>query len=383
MKKIITIIVCVLSLILTVGCEKKTSKQTTTKKQVESSETATKPASTSTSSQTTKKVESSTTQAVISSTTTTKKEETTTTTTTAKAEPVYQVVDETHILFGSYPQTYVDDDALVATLNTKYADKSEWTSFENYWYGVDVVDTYKYIDVVEGDSKYRGFSYEYARPYAVGDDYTNLEDYGYAAENGTYWFKWEPIKWRILNNSGSNQDNYLLVSEYLLDAQYYESNDGKSVYEHHGETGYASDYTLSYIRNWLITVFYETAFNTKEQAIILSKTVDCSTPTLNYSNSNKFGSNEVIKDKVFLLSFADVNNENYFATAEDLLGEGTDYMEVNGGSYYKDGGYHYYWLRSPEEEDVVTVIDPYTYAYGVNTLIINGVRPAIYIDITQ
>ena len=57
-------------------------------------------------------------------------------------------------------------------------------------------------------------------------------------------------------------------------------------------------------------------------------------------------------------------------------------MEVNGGSYYKEG-YHCYWLRSPKGEDTVTVIDSYTYAYGLNTLLINGVRPAIYIDITE
>lgn len=373
MKKIITLIVCVLSLILTVGCTKKTNSNTTTKKPVESSSLTIKP--TNNSSSTTKRDE--TTKALVD---TTKKEETTT---TKKSEPVYKVIDETHLLFGSYPQSLVEDDSLLSALNSKYSNKNEWTSFENYWYGVDEVDTYKYIDVVEGDNKYRGFSYEHARSFEIGDDYTNLEDYGYAAQNGTYWFKWEPIKWRILNNSGLNQDNYLLVSEYLLDAQNYEFDDGTKTYEHGGDTGYASDYALSYIRNWLITTFYNTAFTEAEKEIILAKTVNLTKLTLNNPDTNQFGSNEVIKDKVFLLSYADINNSYYFATSDDLCAEGTDYMEVNGGSYYKDGGYHYYWLRSPESEKTVTIVDAYSYAYGVNTLLINGVRPAIYIDITE
>ncbi len=373
MKKIITLIVCVLSLILTLGCTKKTNSNTTTKKPVESSSITIKP--TNGSSSTTKKNE--TTKALVD---TTKKEETTT---TKKSEPVYKVIDETHLLFGSYPQSLVEDDSLLSTLNSKYSNKNEWTSFEDYVYGVDEVDTYKYIDVVEGDNKYRGFSYEYARPYCIGDDSSYLKDYGYAEENGTYWFKWEPIKWTILNNSGNNKDDYLLVSELIIDAQNYELNDGKNTYEHGGDTGYASDYALSYIRNWLITSFYNTAFTESEKEIILAKTVNLTKLTLNNPDTNQFGSNEVIKDKVFLLSYADINNTHYFETSDDLFAEATDYTLVNGGSYYNEGSYHCYWLRSPEGEDTVTIVDAYSFTYGVNTLVINGIRPAIYIDITN
>ena len=94
--------------------------------------------------------------------------------------------------FGSYPQTDVTS-SLGSTLN---ALGGAWTS---YGYGtVNSKDCMQYKDVTYNGAKYRGVSIvEYRK------GFVNHEEILYLKGN-TYWFKWEPLKWRVLDPSAGS-----------------------------------------------------------------------------------------------------------------------------------------------------------------------------------
>lgn len=181
------------------------------------------------------------------------------------------------IEFGSYPQSNVTDSALIAELN---AQGGAWTSYGYYSGSEDhgsmqPSDYMRYKDVVYGGAKYRGVVFDSYRPYwtvypsSSGNTYQ--DDNGYTT--GTvYWFKYEPIRWRVLD-----PDEGLVMCESIIDSQAYSN----TTYTHNSEywndashTHYANDYATSSIRNWLKDSFYEIAFTYEEKAKIGTTTLD-------------------------------------------------------------------------------------------------------------
>ncbi len=161
------------------------------------------------------------------------------------------------LIFGSYPQSKVTDMTLAAALTADAGalpsaeNAAAWTSY-GYMIDEQTYDTMWYQDVTRDDAKYRGVYFVKFRPQETdgpsAPDYSYQDDNGYAKET-VYWFKFEPVKWRIL----SEKDGIAtLLAECILDGQAYAATDAA---EHK-------------IQTWLTANFLATALTADEKAIL-------------------------------------------------------------------------------------------------------------------
>ena len=127
---------------------------------------------------------------------------------TASAKTINEYAQGDLVNFGWYPQSEVMDSATINTLNGKSA---TWHSYE-YYIGTGQYDGsmtpsgyMKYTDVTLGTEKYRGVQFSQYRPFNTGFISSSNNSYqdenAYHQLNNTYWFKWEPLQWRVLNPS--------------------------------------------------------------------------------------------------------------------------------------------------------------------------------------
>ncbi len=257
-----------------------------------------------------------------------------------------------HIEYGIYPQTHISDENLITTLNTLTTTES------NGWYLYDG-DYYAKIT---------------AKPYKTSYTF----DDGTTITKGTeYWFKCEPINWKILE---SNDGEYKLVSSVLLDAHcYYSSTSNRTI---DGSTIYPNNYKYSDIRAWLNNEFYSKVFSLSLGDSFIQKTVVDNSASTTISSTNKYASDNTY-DKVYLLSYQDYKNSNYFADDAARQCKTTDYARANGCYIYPDSSYKnngYYWTRSPHNGDSynassVSSDGDFNYFYVYDTH--DGVRPAL------
>ncbi len=226
--------------------------------------------------------------------------------------------------FGSYPQSKVTDATVTAALAELAGDVSGWTSYD-YYISCVKSDFMKYTDVVYNNEKYRGVYFTRMRPSTTDGDGTYVEqgDNGYAV-NTFYWFKFEPIKWRVLSFTS---DKAVVMSESVLDVQQFYYNQG--VRTINGKTVYPNNYEYSEIREWLNESFYNWAFSAGEKAAIVATKLD-NTATVSTFNSN------ATTDNVWLLSQSDVLNTSYgFSSSADDKNEArkgtpTEYAKSQG-----------------------------------------------------
>lgn len=246
------------------------------------------------------------------------------------------------IEFGMYPQSRVTSSSTLFLLKFKILN---WKSY-NYCYGKDLSSStmqmgnyMKYADVTLNGEKYRAVKFTEYRPYwsyyLANTAYSYLDENGYY-KNTIYWFKYEPIKWRILDISKG-----LMMCENIVDAQYY-SIVALPTYKSEKDKApkyFTNNYEQSSIRHWLNNDFYQTAFNDEEKAKIESTYLDNSAYHKEYSmfNSNK------TNDNVFLLSWEDMKNAKYgfdtdvLSKDEKRTAKGTDYARCQGLYTYNYG----------------------------------------------
>ncbi len=260
------------------------------------------------------------------------------TTTTTTTEQLYTRSGST-IYFGEYPQTRVTDGTITAALNGMRGtlptslNSRDWTSYGYYIYG-DVTNFMWYIDLEYSGEKYRGVYFTSYRPdYTISPSPISYSQDNNGYSTGTvYWFKWEPIKWRILTESDGKA---MILSELMLDSQQYD-------YDYDGS--YSNNYANSTIRRWLNDTFYNTAFGDTQQAIIETTEVDNSVYSTGYSSNPSTSENTF--DKVFLLSYREANNSSYGMTSTTRHKQGSDYCKAQ-GSLTDSNGNGNWWLRSP------------------------------------
>ena len=179
------------------------------------------------------------------------------------------------IEFGSYPQSRVTNSSLVSSLNSVskkwvsygyYSGTGDWNTEDNG--GMVRGDWMKYADFTYNGTKYRAVTFSQYRPwctsYKPSSDCTYQDDNGYTPNN-IYYFKYEPLKWRVLDPSTG-----LVLCESIIDSQAYSNtiySYGTDPYNGHdahwndaGHTHYANDYATSSIRAWLNDDFCNTAF---------------------------------------------------------------------------------------------------------------------------
>lgn len=172
-------------------------------------------------------------------------------------------------------------------------------------------------------------------------------DDGTAIILGTeYWFKCEPITWKILSSSGRA---YCLVLTLFLDAHRY----NQCYYGRTSNGRYENNYEKSEIREWLNGDFYKTAFalgNSKIHTVA----VDNSEASALYPENSYVCSGT--KDKIYLLSGKEYVTADYgFAPLYNIHDpvrqcKTSDWARANGAYSYTGSSYlynGYYWTRSP------------------------------------
>ncbi len=311
-----------------------------------------------------------------------------------------------YIYMGEYPQSEVEESGLKTTLGWEAssgtlptADNAHgWTDY-NYYLSVESYMSGKaqsymwYKDVEYQNNRYRGVYFtSYRLRYTVENNLTskycqNQEDNGYYV-NTLYWFKYEPIEWRILDKDGNTA---LLMSNLILDSQHF-YHDTEDRYE--SNTIYPNNYKESDIRVWLNDKFYNTAFDKFAKEIIQITEVDNSLTSTGDSSNNYVCENT--NDKIFLLSVKEVTDASYGFNSDEseydparqltstayAKSQGA-YMNGSAISGYKGNGC--WWLRSPQDNiskypNVVQYngwSDYYEYAYSTQV----GIVPALRIKI--
>ena len=212
------------------------------------------------------------------------------------------------IWFGEYPQTIKADGITVGTT----------AESDGYFLGSDGE---RYARVV-------------ANPYGSNYEFSNEA----LVTSGTaYYFKVEPIKWRILEESDGTA---FMLAELVLDNKRYHSS--------------KNNYMNSEIRAWINNQFYNKAFNALHKQIILTTEVDNS----EYSTGTEPNPNACANtnDKIFLPSYREVVDTSFgFSDSESFTEtreiKTSDYSRATGaimsttiGSQYGNGSW---WLRSP------------------------------------
>ena len=229
----------------------------------------------------------------------------------------YETNGSKYIYFGEYPQT-LKDDSITITSDTPDSD--------GYYLGSDGA---RYAKVE-------------ATPYSSAYYFNNNQQ---IVRGKTYYFKVEPIKWKILQVNGKE---YKLVTDLIIDNQkFYSSIDYRTI---DGKTIYSNNYEYSDIRKWLNKDFYNKAFTKELQSIINTTLVDNSAASTK-SIYNAYICNDTY-DKVYLLSYTDITNEEYgFTNDASREKQLSDYAKAKGSymststDYYNNG---LYWLRSPD-----------------------------------
>ena len=289
--------------------------------------------------------------------------------------PVKYTCEGDYIYFGYWPQTCERDENVVAKLNEIAGkpplprDKTNpfnWESHEGATYMWQKI-------VIYNGTKYLGVQMNEYRVSGIDNLYDDITDNGYYRLN-VYWFKYEPIKWRILTTSGNSA---FIMSDIALDFfsmqpdRKSENRDG--LYASYNNSAgvpdgtYANNWEYSFIRSWLNETFYNEVFNDLQKEIIQTTHLDNSARSCNpndypkyYGYAENAGKNKYADqcndtdDKIFLLSLRDVTTTEYGfnkdVKAEDHARnlKASDFAKFHGvsmGNTQKD--YVTWYTRSP------------------------------------
>lgn len=296
-------------------------------------------------------------------------------TTCNECNPVKYTREGDYIYFGYWPQTLERDETVIAKLNEIAGkpplprDKENpynWESHEGttyMWQKIVIYNGTKYLGVQMND--YRASGVYSLRSYIMKNGYFTFE---------VYWFKYEPIKWRILTTSGNSA---FIMSDIALDSFSMQPNRKSEMRddlfaEYNNSTGvpdgtYANNWEYCFLRGWLNETFYNEVFNGLQKEIIKTVKLDNSARSSNpndYPNYYGYGENagknkfaaqcKDTDDKIFLLSLRDITTTAYGfnkdVKAEDparnLLA--TDFAKFRGAPMdIYDKKYVTWYTRSP------------------------------------
>ena len=296
-------------------------------------------------------------------------------TTCNELNPVRYTRDGDYIYFGHWPQTLERDENVVAKLNEMAgtpplprdnANPYNWESHEGTTYMWQKI-------VIYNGTKYLGVQMNDYRASGIDALYDKITENGYYKLN-VYWFKYEPIKWRILT---TNENSAFIMSDIALDFFSMQPNRKSEIRDglfasYNNSTGvpdgtYANNWEYSFIRSWLNETFYNEVFNDLQKEIIQTTHLDNSARSCNpdeypkyYGYGENAGKNKYADqckdtdDKIFLLSLRDVTTTAY-GFNKDVLAEdparnlqASDFAKFHGvsmGNTQKD--YVTWYTRSP------------------------------------
>ena len=253
--------------------------------------------------------------------------------------------DGDYIYLGEFPQTLKADDVTI----------TDTIDARGYYLGSDG----NYYAAVTADPYVDGMA---ADPTSKSTFSTGAS----VVEGTVYYFKVEPIRWRIITEE--NGEALLLCDSIIASLQYqtdygYESSAGGYCTTSNGAPSgtYANNYMYSNVRNWLNETFYKTALNQTQQGIVLTTEVDNSEESASPYGSSR--NNKCVcentSDKIFLLSIREVTNEangfaSYFTSDVARQMMTSDYSRATGA--YMDttedyNGNGWWWTRSPYDSN--------------------------------
>ncbi len=297
-------------------------------------------------------------------------------TTCNEYNPVKYTREDDNIYFGYWPQTLERDETIIAKLNEMAGtpplprDKENpynWESHEGttyMWQKIVIYNGTKYLGVQMND--YRASGVYSLSSYIMKNGYFTYE---------VYWFKYEPIKWRILTTSGNSA---YIMSDIALDSfsiqpyryqGFYNEDYGVFRTDQNGNMDgtYANNWEYCFLRQWLNETFYKEVFNDLQKEIIRTTHLD---NTARSSNPNEYpkyygygenaGKNKYADqckdtdDKIFLLSLRDITTTAY-GFNKDVLAEdparnlqATDFAKLHGAPMNtNDKKYVTWYTRSP------------------------------------
>ena len=216
--------------------------------------------------------------------------------------------DNKTVEYGIYPQSYVSDETLIATLNSLTLDSNNYVLYNNEYFA-------KVTSNVYNNESYK---------FSDGTIVTN---------GSTYWFKCETIKWDVLSIENGK---YTVISANLLDSHlFYRDYSNRNI----GDiTIYPNNYKESDIRQYLNNEFLSKAFMLGSDSIIDTE-IDAT-----------------LSDKIYLPSTQNI------ADLSVKTAKTTDYSRATGAFSSKDNSYLHngsYWTK--------TASDNFTYcAWNVN-----------------
>lgn len=269
--------------------------------------------------------------------------------------PVFDTITST-VTYGLYPQTNIDDTTLIDALNgLEMPETNGWYLYNNEYYAKLTAHPYK-------------------ASYIFDNGNTIVTD-------AVYWFKCEPILWKILSNS--NGEYYLLSSVLLDECIYYNSTANRTIDD---AIVYPNNYKYSDIRNWLNNDFYSSAFML-DSDYIKTTTVDNSVSTLSYPNSTTFCEDTI--DNVFMPSFRDYINHDYgFINDNSRTCKTTDWARAKGSFYSTKEGREFngvYYTRSPDYQYLN--VNSINHVGGIESPLVsnatNSIRPAIILEYSE
>lgn len=296
-------------------------------------------------------------------------------TTCNELNPVRYTREGKYIYFGYWPQTCEKDENVVAKLNEMAGkpplprDKENpynWESHEGttyMWQKIVIYNGTKYLGVQMND--YRASGVYSLSSYIMKNGYFTSE---------VYWFKYEPIKWRILTTSGNSA---YIMSDIALDSFSIQPNrkgeirDGLYA-DYNNSPGvpdgtYANNWEYCFLRQWLNDTFYNAVFNGLQKEIIQTTHLDNTARSSNPNDYPKYygygenaGKNKFADqckdtdDKIFLLSLRDITTTAY-GFNKDVLAEdsarnlqATDFAKLHGAPMNtNDKKYVTWYTRSP------------------------------------
>ena len=256
------------------------------------------------------------------------------------------------VVFGSYPQEFVEDEDIVAALGSMSGGHTEGTILE---YGTDEDDV---------PERYLVSSVVKSRYAASG---TKMNE-------GIGYFKFAPLYWRVLEKRGNK---LTIFTEEVVDGVYWREIDSEDKH-------LINNYEFSDIRPFINNEFLNMAFTASQQEYINVTHVDNSIETTSVITDECICDDT--NDKVYLLSYRDIV-DNLLET-NYIIGNTTDYARARNVemSALKDSYGRAYWAsRSPDAVHLfVSVVNPfgeverYEYAYDY----LSGVRPAMTITVS-
>ncbi len=256
------------------------------------------------------------------------------------------------VSYGLYPQTHVNDAALVTNLNTSAVKDI------NGWY------------------KYDGLYYVKVKANPTNDS-IKFDDGVTIVKNDEYWFRCDPIKWHVLSN---NDGEALLLTERVIDAHNFcDPPRPNNAYEE------------SAMRRFLNNEMYPAVFNLNNDYVKLSNI-----PNTDYCVRQGYVATKAnnTDDYLFLLTADDYQNTSYGflkswnSNCPKRLGVTTDWLRAKGCSLNTNQAYlngTYYYTRSTDSGNSVYANAISTTGSGqiLDTYNNSGVRPAMILSVSD